>query len=572
MSQTDSSCSHNMDKASTGLYSSHNKQHINMPNNDLNISNNNNFNNATNNNNDLRGLAANSYSSTDQESNIESHDEKLLQDENFYQVKYMSPIKEALFILVICSSQFMTLVGATQGIPMMGAIAETFNVSADNSLTLGWCNCAFATTLGTFVILAGKLGEDYGHKTIFIIGYAWLSLWSLLAGFSRYSTNNPVFFYCCRAFQGMGAAFLFPSAITILGKNYPECKRKNIIFTFFGTCAPWGIVCGLVFSSIFTQLSHWSWSYWSMGIISTAITLLAIYVIPNINIAKKKFSFMHFDFLGGLFGVAGLILFSVVWNQAPKATFHSVYIYVLLIVGVVSLVIAMIIDYKVSDPFIPWKNICSQTLRVLVAVFFAYLAFVIWLFYSWRYMVVARNSTLLLSAAKFTPLAVTACFGALFTTLLINLGVPVQVRMLIGLCAAFISSILVATVPGNQIYWSQMFVSHIFIAVALDIIFPSATLLFSDGVPDNLKGISASLVGTALNYATAIGPGMATTIVRYQCQECFTRSGPTFATTVHMASYLGVAAGAAGILVCVYGTIYELCIRDRKIKINIFNN
>lgn len=579
MSQGDSSFSFTLDKGSTDFRSSRDELNNNngfTDNQDgqrLNkTSNNNNFtDNGDHASDSVDGYnlsKLNRYDSSDQESNIESHDEKLLQLEHFRKFKHMTRIREIIFLLVICSSQFLTLVGAVQGIPMMDAVAKTFNVKADKILTVGWCNGAYATTLGTFVILAGKLGEDFGHKFVFVFGYAWLSLWSLLAGFSRYAKSNPIFFYCCRAFQGVGAAFLVPSAITILGAKYSECTKKNLVFTFFGACAPWGIVCGLVFSSLFTQLAHWSWTYWSMGIISSLITLLAFYVVPSINERKHNVNIMQYDFLGGLFGVAGLILFSVAWNQAPQSTFHAVYVYVLLIVGVVSFIIAVLIDYNVADPFVPWKSICSQTVKVLITVFLGYLAFVIWMFYFWRYMTVARDSTLLLAAAKFTPLAVTACFAALFTTLLINWGVPVQIRMLIGVCAVFISAMLEATVPGDQIYWSQMFVSLIFIAIALDTIFPSATLLFSDGVPDDLKGISASLVATALNYATALGPPMATTIVRYRCQECFGRTGTTFATVVHMANYLAVGASGLGVLISIYGTIYELYFRDKKWSVN----
>lgn len=481
----------------------------------------------------------------------------------------MSSLHEFIFVLTVCSSQFITLIGAVQGIPQMADIAETFRVTPNHVLELGWCNAAFATTLGSFVIISGKLGDVLGHKLMFVIGYAWLSIWSILTGFSRYSKSNPIFFYFCRGAQGIGASLLTPTSLAILGKTYPECKRKNFIFSFYGACAPWGIVTGLVFSSIFTQLTHWSWTYWTMGIVATIITLLAILFIPNdiVSDSNKGYTFRDFDYIGGFCGISGLILFSIVWNQAPKSTFNSPYIYILLIISVLLMIVAFIVDSKVKDPLIPWKDICHDTIRILVCVFLTYLAFTIWLFYSWRYNLVVKQNTLLLAAAKTIPLAITAFVAATCSALAINAGVPPQIRMLFGLICVCTSSILIGTVTGGQTYWGEIFVSFVFISFGLDIIFPSATLLFSDGVPDELKGISASLVATALNYATSLGPGIATTIVRYRCEECLNRVGPSFTKTIHLASYLAIGASGFGILVAIYGTIHELFIRkNRKFK------
>jgi MFS family permease len=47
----------------------------------------------------------------------------------------------------------------------------------------------------------------YGHKRIYLIGWFWFSMWSLITGFS-YASDN-IFFSICRAFQGIGK---FPPA------------------------------------------------------------------------------------------------------------------------------------------------------------------------------------------------------------------------------------------------------------------------------------------------------------------------------------------------------------------------
>lgn len=477
-----------------------------------------------------------------------------------------SRVREILFILIICSSQFSTLLGAVQGMPQIAAIGVSFNVPADRFLILGWANGAFATTVGSFVILAGKLGDVLGHKLIFCIGYGWLALWSLITGFSRYSESSPIFYFFCRGFQGIGAGLLTPTSIALLGKTYPDSKKKNYIFAFFGACAPWGIVCGITFSSLFTQLSHWSWAYWSMGIVCTLITAMAIIVIPSDTVAEcnKGLTYRDFDYLGAFCGISGLILFSVVWGQVPPDTFHAPYTYILLIISVLLLIANLYIDSKVKDPLLPWRSMSPENIGVLLCVFLAYTSFTVWLFYSFQYATIGRGDTLLNASARIAPMAVTAIVASVCNAIVMHYGILPQLELLIALVCICVATILVGTITSHQTFWSENFVSILFISFALDIIFPTATLLFSNGVPDELKGISAGAVATILNYATALGPPMATTVIRYRCNECLTRVGPSYTQTVHIALYLAMGFSGVGVLVAAFGVFYQLCIKNRR--------
>lgn len=42
----------------------------------------------------------------------------------------------------------------------------------------------------------------YGHKKIYLIGWLWFAVWSLISGFSY--NSGVVLFSVCRALQGIG--------------------------------------------------------------------------------------------------------------------------------------------------------------------------------------------------------------------------------------------------------------------------------------------------------------------------------------------------------------------------------
>lgn len=56
----------------------------------------------------------------------------------------------------------------------------------------------------------GRLGDMYGHKRIYLIGWIWFCVWSLISGFAY--TSNNILFSICRAFQGIGKAFHFATS------------------------------------------------------------------------------------------------------------------------------------------------------------------------------------------------------------------------------------------------------------------------------------------------------------------------------------------------------------------------
>ncbi len=60
----------------------------------------------------------------------------------------------------------------------------------------------------------------YGHKTVFVIGWVWFALWSIVASFSP--PSGLVLFCVARALQGIGPALLVPSAIALIGQNLPS--------------------------------------------------------------------------------------------------------------------------------------------------------------------------------------------------------------------------------------------------------------------------------------------------------------------------------------------------------------
>lgn len=372
----------------------------------------------------------------------------------------MSPpeslFKEVIFVSVVCMAQFMTQAGLCMSIAPVHIIGDSF--ATTNPAALSWFAAAYSLTVGTFILIAGRLGDVYGHRRLFIIGFSWFSLWSLLAGFSVWS--NQIFFDCCRALQGIGPAMLLPNAIAILGRTYPPGLRKEMIFSLFGATAPGGFIVGGVFSSLFAQLVWWPWGYWVLAMACAIFAILGWLVIPHS--APPRFDddlrfWQRLDLVGASAGISGLVLVNFAWNQAALVGWREPYTYVLLIVGFLCLFAFAAIERKAVCPLLPRSVFTGNLAWVLGCIAAGWSSFGIIIYYFYQFMEVIKGDSPLLATAKWSGAAASGAVAALVTGFLLG-RLPPSVIMFCAMVFFTAGLSIFATVPVNQIYWAQAFV------------------------------------------------------------------------------------------------------------------
>ena len=162
-----------------------------------------------------------------------------------------SKLHDYAFIFTVCMSQFLSLAGIAQSISPLLIMGKSFGVNDPG--TLSWYTAAYSLTVGTFILPAGRLGDMYGHKKMYVFGWAWFSSWSIVAGASVWS--GSILFSIARGFQGIGPAILVPNAMALIGRTYPMGLKKNLVFSCFGAGGPTGFVAGAVMAALFAELT-----------------------------------------------------------------------------------------------------------------------------------------------------------------------------------------------------------------------------------------------------------------------------------------------------------------------------
>ncbi|KAL4865191.1 hypothetical protein BDV12DRAFT_200383 [Aspergillus spectabilis] len=450
---------------------------------------------------------------------------------------------EALFVAVICSSQLLTQAGLALSMVPQHYIGHTFGVD-DEPGKLSWFSAGYSLTVGTFILIAGRLGDVFGHKTFFVGGYVWFGLWSAVAGFAAFSDSYG-FFVFCRTMQGIGPAFLLPNAIAILGRCYDPGRRQNMIFSLFGATAPGGFLLGAVFSSLLTQMAWWPWSCWILCFACLLLAGLGSFIIPTTPAPPPEPSstwWQRTDTLGSITGVSALLLFNFAWNQGPVVGWPTAYTYIILLLGIFTFGAFVFVEKRLArHPLIPFATLPPESVFTLACIAAGWSSFGIFVFYACNVLEVLRGQTPLLTSAQFSPIAVSGLCAAITTGLALT-HLRASSVMLISMTAFLTGGIILATVPIHQSYWAQTFVGILVLPWGMDMSFPAATIILSRAMPRAHQGVAASLVNTFVNYSISIGLGVAGTV-----EGQVNREGRDLVRGFRGAFYVGVGLAGLGV-------------------------
>ena len=110
---------------------------------------------------------------------------------------------------------FMTVVDLTIVNVSLPTIGRDLHFSATS---LQWVVTAYALTFGGFLLLGGRAADLLGRRRVLMAGLALFATASLACGLA----TGDAFLIGARAVQGVGAAVMLPSALSIVMNMFEE--------------------------------------------------------------------------------------------------------------------------------------------------------------------------------------------------------------------------------------------------------------------------------------------------------------------------------------------------------------
>ncbi|KIW13722.1 hypothetical protein PV08_08913 [Exophiala spinifera] len=469
----------------------------------------------------------------------------------------MSTSQEILFNVMVAFLQLIPQSTLTTVFPVSRDIAISFRIA--NPSVLPWLVAAYASSFGTFILIGGRLGDIFGHKTMVLVGYTWLASWSVVAGLSHYVGYE--LFFVARAFQGLGSSMMVPNGLALLGRTYPPgSKQKVISFTIFGLCAPIGAYMGMIFGALFTRFVSWRWSFYTLAIVCTVLAMIAHLVLISppptpMQMKPTKDKLRDMDWLGAITGVGGLICVQVALVSAPASGWSTQYIFMLLIVGVLLIAFFLITELKIAEqPLVPFKMLQADVGFVLGAVACGWASFGIWTWYLWKFLLSVKHDTPLNAAVHVVPIVPVALVASILTAWMMRHCMPAWT--LFWALVAFMLGPLLLAVDANierTTYWSWTFCSLLIMPLGMDMSMPAASFIMSNFFPPQQQGIAGSLISTTINYSISLGLGLASTV-----EVHVNNHGEDRMAGIRGGWFMGVGLGGLGVVICVAFVVKSL--------------
>ncbi|WP_307453844.1 MULTISPECIES: MFS transporter [Chryseobacterium] len=247
------------------------------------------------------------------------------------------------------------------------SIQEQFNIGPE---TVQWLQTLYVLFFGGFLIIGGKLADQVGRKKIFLAGSALFMLTSLGAGLSSDFSSLAIF----RAFQGLGAALIMPSALSIVTHTFKGTQERNRAVGIFSSFAAIGSGSGLSLGGIISTYLSWHWVF----LINVPVLLITlIFAFRYLPEDHKGDQPARTDLLSGILMVAGLL-------SLTYGTHEFIYIFEQpflvggsLLVSILLLVAVILRLRHTEEPLIDLKILKHRSLNVSNTAFFALGAFFI---------------------------------------------------------------------------------------------------------------------------------------------------------------------------------------------------
>jgi EmrB/QacA subfamily drug resistance transporter len=136
---------------------------------------------------------------------------------------------------------------------------------------LEWVVTGYALTFGALMLTGGKLADLLGRRLIFVVGLVVFTLSSLGCGLA----GSASLLIAARVVQGVGAAMMNPSTLSIITVTFPPRQRGTAIGIWAGVSAL-ALAIGPLVGGLITEHINWNWIFF-INVPVGAIAIAAAY-------------------------------------------------------------------------------------------------------------------------------------------------------------------------------------------------------------------------------------------------------------------------------------------------------
>lgn len=377
------------------------------------------------------------------------------------------------------------------------AIQKQFVVTNDQ---VQWLQTLYVLLYGGFLIIGGKLSDVAGPKKVFITGAVLFLITSLGAGLS----GTFVFLSLSRAVQGLAAALIMPSALSIVTHTFTEERERSKAIGIFSSFAAVGSGSGLSIGGIISTYLGWHWVFLINVPILVFIIVIGWLCLANDAPEQRQSSP---DLFSGILLVMGLLMLSYGVHQLADIKQQYTFIIICAIGVVVCMRLLYIRLTRSANPLIDLSVfkassvITANGVFILLGAFFTGYLFIISQLLQKDMQYTAARAGLLL-----VPFSLLSAMVAKFMLPGIMKRLTTEQTGLLGMSCMLTGGLVLIYAVFTGYSLALLLLSAAFISgLGMTICFTSLSVLAVKNIPKQHYGLASSLGTTAYFLGAGVG-------------------------------------------------------------------
>ncbi len=447
-----------------------------------------------------------------------------------------------LTLVVVCLAQLMIVLDTTIVNVALPAVQHDLHFTQGN---LTWVINAFLVTFGSFLLLAGRLGDLLGRKRVFLAGVLVFTAASALCGLA----SSQGILIAARFLQGIGAAMQASVILAIIVTEFPTPSDRARAMSAYVFVAVAGGSLGLLAGGALTQALSWHWIFFVNIPIGIATIALGRTLIPHDQGLGLE---RGVDWLGSILVTVSLMVGVYAIVQATSHGWGSSEVLGFGALAIALMGIFLTLESRIENPIMPLRIL---RLRGLVgsSVVRGFLVTGMYstFFLGTLYLERVLHFTALQTGLAFLPWTVTVGILSLGVTarMVARFG---AMRVLIpGMITVIIGLGLLSTAGVHTSFFPTVFLAYLAIGLGIGSAFMPLLGIAMAEVPAADAGLGSGIINVSQQVAGALGLAVLGTIATSHSKALEARHQGLTSSLVggyHLAFAVGAASVAAGIV------------------------
>jgi EmrB/QacA subfamily drug resistance transporter len=455
-------------------------------------------------------------------------------------------------LALLCGAFFMVILDGAIVLVALPSIGADLGFS-DQSLQ--WVLSAYALTFAGLLLLGGRAADLLGRRRVFMVGVLLFTVASLVCGLAW----SPGALIGARAFQGIGAAIMTPTALSIISTTFEEGAERNKALGIWSMNGAFGATTAWLIGGPLVDGPGWEWIFFiniPVGIAALALSPLLLHE-SRAALARRSY-----DPAGALTITGALVLLVYAVVEAPDAGWGSLQTILLVAGSAVLLGAFTLIESRHPAPLVPLRFFRSRTIvgANLVMLVFGALAFGMPFI-----LTLYAQQVLGYSALKFGVSSVVLPLGAgvgSFVGQAAVLKVGFRAVAAAGMALMGLGTVLLTQISVGGSYFGDIFFGLLVFGPGIGLTFVTASIAALAGVAERESGLASGLSNTAFQVGIALGVAIVSTVAVSRSDDYLAahdRANPLVVLTEGFQSAFAACVAIAGI-----GVVLALLLLGRR--------